>query len=477
MSFNNRLRPNARAMTRPSRWSLSPPWSWSLWSTLLLPLLLLMPLPAAAQIHLPPMPGLPGLPGAGRLPGGDLLRRTDDLLRTTTQTLLPADPLRLRERLSDGLLRRYPDQLQRNAAGELVFIGELLASPSSPAAREGLLKRPGLTLVEETVLDGVGLSSLRLRLPAASSPSMLAALIDQLRAQDPEGAYDFHHVYVGAGTIAGPNSGSGSGPGVGTDPALEGNRAALRRVGMIDSGVDAAHPALRRVSLSRHGCAGEAHPAAHGTAVASLLVGDDGEAFRGAVPGARLFAVDAYCEGGKQAGGGVLAIADGLSWLARERVGVVNISLVGPPNAVLRRVIEVAQSQGQLIVAPVGNDGPGAPPLYPAAWPGVVAVTGVDARRRVLAEAGRGPHVAFAAPGADMVAAEVERRGYTRIRGTSFASPLVAGLLAARLPTPDRLAAQNAVNALAREALDLGESGRDDVYGIGLVGAALRVPP
>lgn len=458
-------------MTRSSPWSLSPPWSWSLWSlwsTLLLPLLLLMSLPAAAQIHLPSMPGLPG---AGRLPGGDLLRRTDDLLRSATQTLLPSDPLRLRERLSDGLLRRYPDQLQRNAAGELVFIGELLASPSSPAAREGLLKRPGLTLVEETVLDGVGLSSLRLRLPAASSTSMLAALIDQLRAEDPEGAYDFHHVYVGAGAIA------GSGSGAGTAPVLEGNRAAPRRVGMIDSGVDASHPALRRVSLSRHGCAGEARPAAHGTAVASLLVGDDGEAFRGALPAARLFAVDAYCEGGKQAGGGVLAIADGLSWLARERVGVVNISLVGPPNAVLRRVIEVAQSQGQLIVAPVGNDGPGAPPLYPAAWPGVVAVTGVDARRRVLAEAGRGPHVAFAAPGADMVAAEVERRGYTRVRGTSFASPLVAGLLAAGLPTPDRLAAQNAFNALAREALDLGESGRDDVYGIGLVGGSPRVPP
>ena len=244
---------------------------------------------------------------------------------------------------------------------------------------------------------------------------------------------------------------------------------------MIDSGVDTAHPALQRSTVTRRGCGGQARPAAHGTAVASLLVGDSDVGFRGALPRARLFAMDVYCEGGAQAGGGVAAIAEGLAWLARERVGVVNISLVGPPNALLRRVVEAAQAQGLLIVAPVGNDGPAAPPLYPAAWPGVIGVTAVDARRRVLVEAVRGAQVAFAAPGSDMVAAEAGSRMYAPVRGTSFAAPLVAGLLAARLPAPDRGAASAASNALAREAIDLGAPGRDEVYGIGLVGASLRV--
>lgn len=430
---------------------------------------LLTALPATAQIH------LPSLPGGGRLPGGDLLRRTDDLLRASTQALVPADPLQWRARLGERLIRRYPDQLDRNTAGEIVFIGELLAAPSSPAAREALLARPGLSLVEEVKLDGIDLTWLRLRTTSGSPMAVLDALIASLRSDDPDGAYDFHHVYIDAGSAAMAASGAATGSGGGREAVPA--RPADRRVGMIDSGVDANHPALRRISLSRQGCGGEARPAPHGTAVASLLVGDDGDDFRGALPGGRLFAVDVYCEGGKQAGGGVLAIAEGLSWLARERVGVVNISLVGPPNALLKRVVEAAQAQGLLIVAPVGNDGPTSPPLYPAAWPGVVAVTGVDGRKRVLAEAVRGAHVAFAAPGADMVAAESGRRGYAPVRGTSFASPLVAGLLAAKLPAPDRAAASTAFNALAREAVDLGAPGRDDVYGVGLVGAVLRVAP
>ncbi|MGN7875827.1 S8 family serine peptidase [Roseateles sp. 22389] len=427
---------------------------------------LITALPASAQVR------LPNLPGGGRLPGGELLRRTEPLLTSTSQLLAPVDPLRWRERLADQLLRRHPDQLQRNAADELVFIGEVLALPSSTQARQRVLSMDGWERVEETRLDGLDLAWLRLRTSAGTSPSALAARIAQLRAEDPEGSYDYHHVYVDAGTATSTTLASASATGsIGTEGAVTGER----RVGMIDSGVDAAHPSLRHVALTRQGCAGQARPAAHGTAVASLLVGDSEIGFRGALPRGRLFAMDVYCEGGSQAGGGVQAIAEGFAWLARMRVGVVNISLVGPPNALLRRVVEAAQDKGLLIVAPVGNDGPSAPPLYPAAWPGVIAVTGVDARRRVLVEAGRGPHVAFAAPGADMVAAEAGGRGYAAVRGTSFAAPLVAGLLAARLPSSDRAASSSAFNALAREAIDLGAPGRDDVYGIGLVGASLRV--
>lgn len=450
---------------------------------------LITALPASAQVRLP---GLPGLPGSGRPAGSELLRRTEALLTSTSQALAPADPLRWRERLADQLLKRHPDQLQRNAVDELVFIGEVLALPSSEAARQRLLAMDGWELAEETRLDGLDLAWLRLRAPARTSPAALAARIAQLRAEDPDGSYDYHHVYLDAGEAtpldgAPPSSGRGAAAAQPASPSAgigvsatarggtEGGTTGERRVGMIDSGVDAAHPALRQVALTRQGCAGQARPAAHGTAVASLLVGDSDVGFRGALPRGRLFAMDVYCEGGSQAGGGVQAIAEGFAWLARMRVGVVNISLVGPPNALLRRVVEAAQDKGLLIVAPVGNDGPSAPPLYPAAWPGVIAVTGVDARRRVLVEAGRGPHVAFAAPGSDMVAAEVGGRGYLAVRGTSFAAPLVAGLLAARLSSPDRVASSAVFNAFARDAIDLGAPGRDDVYGIGLVGASLRV--
>jgi subtilisin family serine protease len=103
-------------------------------------------------------------------------------------------------------------------------------------------------------------------------------------------------------------------------------------------------------------------------------------------------------------------------------------------------------------------------------------VTAVDARQQVLVEAQRGAQVKFAAPGADMAAAR-PHQAYALVRGTSFASPIVAGLLALELHTPDQAAAQQAVATLARRALDLGAPGLDPVYGYGLVGADLRRQP
>src|SRR5262249_45416746 len=115
---------------------------------------------------------------------------------------------------------------------------------------------------------------------------------------------------------------------------------------------------------------------------------------------------------------------------------------------------------------------PAAPPLYPASYPGVVGVTGVDTRHRVLVEACRGPQVKFAAPGADMSAAK-SAQTFELVRGTSYAAPLVAGLLAAPLQEPGKEGAARAVDELAHKAQDLGAAGVDPIYGYGLVGADL----
>jgi subtilisin family serine protease len=63
------------------------------------------------------------------------------------------------------------------------------------------------------------------------------------------------------------------------------------------------------------------------------------------------------------------------------------------------------------------------------------------------------------------------------VRGTSFAAPIVAGLLAERLQEPDRQAAEHAVDDLAHRAVDLGATGPDPVYGWGLVGGDLAPAP
>jgi subtilisin family serine protease len=196
--------------------------------------------------------------------------------------------------------------------------------------------------------------------------------------------------------------------------------------------------------------------------------------FRGAAPGATLFVADVY--GRAPAGGSAETIAKALAWLAEARAPVINISLVGPPNILLEAAVKALIAKGHVVVAAVGNDGPAAPPLYPAAYPGVVAVTAVDARRRLLPEASRGSHVDFAAPGAEMAAAGLDG-GFVAVRGTSFAAPLAAGLLARRMPEPDKTAANRAIVGLGRQALDLGPRGPDPLFGRGLVATELRVPP
>jgi Subtilase family len=108
--------------------------------------------------------------------------------------------------------------------------------------------------------------------------------------------------------------------------------------------------------------------------------------------------------------------------------------------------------------------------LYPASYPRVVGVTAVDAHRRVLLEAARGNQVMFAARGADMSAADIGGK-YSSIRGTSFAAPIVAALLAQSVTAPELDASNSAIEALAQIAIDLGPKGRDLTYGFGLVGA------
>jgi subtilisin family serine protease len=150
-----------------------------------------------------------------------------------------------------------------------------------------------------------------------------------------------------------------------------------------------------------------------------------------------LLVADVY--GGSRAAGSATAVVRALGWLASKRVDVINISLVGPQNRLVARAIQAVRGRGIGVVAAVGNDGPAAPPQYPASYPGVLAITGVDAGGRALPEAGKAAHLDFAAPGADMAAA-LPGQGYAKVRGTSFAAPLAAARLA--LAGPQRLAGE-----------------------------------
>ncbi len=420
-------------------------------------ILLMITAPAVqAQIGLPNvrLPALPQVP----------LANTERLLSTDTQTDLAAlrDVRRLRVR---DLIQRNRALLQADPNGAAIVRGEILAVSPEQSDLDAA-SAAGFTVLRVRTLDG-----LDARIVVLGAPPGMDTLraLQKLRALAPSATFDYNHIYTNSGTIVTAAAGSAA---LQSDQQESIAQQAVK-LGLIDSGVDTAHPVFNGAPIHQHGCPAGPVPDPHGTAVASLMIGRSVD-FHGAVPGAQLYAADVYC--GSPAGGAVDAVADAFSWLARERVAVINVSLVGPPNVTLEAVMRMVVARGHLVVAAVGNDGPAAPPLYPASYPGVVGVTAVDSHRRVLFEAGRGPQVRFAAPGADMSAAKSVRT-FGLVRGTSFAAPIVAGLLAERLQEPDRQAAERAVDDLAHRAVDLGAAGPDPVYGWGLVGGDLAPEP
>jgi len=407
--------------------------------------------PAAAQL----LPRLP-LPNVGGVIGdvqSALPIQTPDLGGLTN--LVDLRRLRIQT-----LIREHPREIDVDEQGDAVVRGEVLVVSPSPQSLE-IARKLGFQIARQESLDGLDVTLVTLATP----PGMNARqAVKRLRKADPSGQYDYDHIYTEAGA-AGPSVEQSAGGSGGSSKV---------RIGLVDTGADATHPALAGLHIEQRGFApGGVHPAAHGTATASLLAGRGG-AFHGAAPGASLLVADVYGTG--PTGGSAAAVVRGLAWMAQEHVPVVNVSLVGPPNASLEAVVKALSAQGTLIVAAVGNDGPAAPPLYPASYPQVVSVTGVDGRGRVLMEAGRAKHIDFAAPGADMAAANPDSR-YGAVRGTSFASPIVAGKLAELIDGRGPGAAQAAVSALSRQAKDLGPKGPDKIYGHGLVGEDVRVSP
>lgn len=413
--------------------------------------------PAQAQLGLPRIT-LPSLPPSPQMPAPvpqELLRLPGVPGSGGLQNPVPLQMLR--QSTVRELLRLHANVLEADPAGEPVRRQELLLISPTPAVVNAAVAL-GFVVLREQTQPELALSQMVLRPPQDWSTAQALA---RLRALDPRVEADFNHVYTRSGETSAAVS-----------PVSD--RAAInRRVGLIDSGLDRQHAALRGADVRAWGCNDVPVPSPHGTAVASLLVGHDG-AFAGVAAGAVLYAADIYC--GQPAGGAAENIAAALAWMAREQVAVVNISLVGPPNLLLERTLQAMNRKGHLIVAAVGNDGPAAPPLYPAAYPGVIGVTAVTPARRALPEAAQGPQVMFAAPGADLAAAN-SGGGYARVRGTSFAAPIVAGLLAESLHAPGQAAAAAALARVANGAIDLGVPGRDPVYGIGLAGEHARVAP
>ena len=397
--------------------------------------LLALTSPVAAQLSLPgPASNLP--------PVGDVVNDVTGQVSSTlgqTEAALQAEAralLRTRDRALSRLLRQNRDVIERDREGNLARRGELIAVGLNEPFRFALIEA-GFTAIERETIEGLDITVTRLRVPEGMELAQAQELAAEL-APGVEFSPDNLHYQSGV-----------AGEAVTALPVMLQSAASIGvEVGVIDGAPGAAVRVLSEKGFAR----GAPKPSDHGSAVASLL--------RNAGV-ARIRVADVY--GDDPAGGNALALARALGWLTQSGSKVVTVSLVGPRNALVERAVAEAQSRGVVVVAAVGNDGPAAPPAYPASYSGVVAVTGVDRSERALIEAGRALHLDYAAPGDRVYALDGSGR-IKRWRGTSFATPLVAARIAAALGRGGNWRARTDA-----EARDLGARGHDDTYGRGLL--------
>ena len=237
------------------------------------------------------------------------------------------------------------------------------------------------------------------------------------------------------------------------------------RVAVIDTAVDENHPALKGVIAATFDALPETpvEERDHGTSIDGLIAGTG--PFPGMAPGAVIYHARAF-EGGRSTMDVLLAALD---WAAEQDVRIINMSFVGPRNGLLEIACTAARTRGMILVAAAGNNGPKAPYGYPAAYEGVIAVTATDEKDRLMPQANRGPYVFISAPGVDMIAPV--RGGNDLVTGTSFAAAVVTGAVANLLhAAPDRTV-DWVEAALSETASDLGDRGRDNDFGFGLMNA------
>jgi minor extracellular protease Epr len=315
-----------------------------------------------------------------------------------------------------------------------------------------------LEIVSRRELDSLGLTLVTVRDPARPA----AGILGDLRQARPDLTADFNHVYRYASDDTAAATPDEQAPSTRATPA---DGAALR-VGMIDSAVQPDHMAfLDSRIVSRDFVTHEGdRPLGHGTAIASLIAASADN--RAEILAASVF----FQTSGYAPGATTESLVAALDWLAAQEVDAVNMSLAGPANALLEETL-AAMAGEPVVVAAVGNNGPSGEPLYPAAYDDVIGVTAVDVEGNVFRYANRGDHVDYAALGVNVKAAD--SGGSWRLEsGTSMASPHIA-VVVSRMLQSERMALQALTSALAEHAEDLGETGRDPVFGYGLV----REPP
>lgn len=200
------------------------------------------------------------------------------------------------------------------------------------------------------------------------------------------------------------------------------------RIAVIDTGADTAHPDLapRIAHAANFVDTDAAHfrSERHGTAVAGAIaaVGDNHAGIVGVAPDVRLTLLKACWQDAPALPGScnTLTLAEALSYAIERRVQVVNLSLAGPPDSLLERLLRHAVDAGIVVLAADPRRDPSAPAPFPVAIPGVLGVRDADASSGGSTPAAPGKGILTTVPGGR----------YDYVSGASMSVALASGVVA-----------------------------------------------
>jgi subtilisin family serine protease len=236
-------------------------------------------------------------------------------------------------------------------------------------------------------------------------------------------------------------------------------------IAVIDSGIDANHPELTNSIADTFDALGSTEgPHVHGTGIAGAIAAH--AKLMGSAPEVRILAIRAFGSASGGAESTSWVILKSLDYAALHGAQIVNMSFAGPKDPLIERGVAATATRGIVLVAASGNAGAKSPPLYPAANPNVIAVSGTDAKEKLFAASNRGNYIALAAPGADIFLPAPDGK-YQMTSGTSFSAAYVSGIAALMLERNPALKPNEVRAILENTARDLGAPGRDDLFGAG----------
>lgn len=214
-------------------------------------------------------------------------------------------------------------------------------------------------------------------------------------------------------------------------------------IAILDGPVDITHPALSGASIEKCPTFGPSalpngDSRAHGTHVASLIVGQDSDGFRGVAPRCRVLSIPIFGdrEDGSPDGASQIALAHAIQYAIERKANIINISGGTPwsdaePHPLLESTLKKCQELDILVIAAVGNQGCDCHVL-PASYPSILAVGAHDENLEPLPITNWGEAYSengVLAPGKNILGAIPEAK-YEIRSGTSFACAIVSGVAA-----------------------------------------------